>query len=86
MEGRVRQFDDVAEVHLSNSDHDDGHNRCGRLPRHVRRRIMNETRPTIPLDLEVEEIETKWRPGCGTSSTSPRCTCYPGISTGESQD
>jgi hypothetical protein len=35
------------------------------------------------LDLEVEEIETRSRPGCsGSSSTNPRCTC-PVLSTDE---
>lgn len=43
---------------------------------------MNET-PSLPLDLEVEEIETRGRLGCGTSSTSPRCTCYPGVTEAE---
>lgn len=27
------------------------------------------------LDLEVQEVEQFCNPGCGTSSTSPRCTC-----------
>ncbi len=27
------------------------------------------------LDLEVVEVEKKSRPGCNSSSTSPRCTC-----------
>ncbi len=27
------------------------------------------------LDLEVAEVERKARPGCNSSSTSPRCTC-----------
>jgi len=27
------------------------------------------------LDLEVEEIESRTRPGCNSSSTSPLCTC-----------
>ena len=31
------------------------------------------------LDLEVVELERRGRPGCGTSSTSPRCTCWPVI-------
>jgi hypothetical protein len=38
---------------------------------------MSETaiqRPK-PLQLEVKELERKWRAGCCTSSTSPRCTC-----------
>jgi hypothetical protein len=36
-----------------------------------RRLHMNEI-----LDLEVIEIETNAKPGCGnSSSTSPRCTC-----------
>ena len=35
---------------------------------------MDTTRMAA-LDLEVEELERRGRPGCGTSSTSPRCTC-----------
>jgi hypothetical protein len=31
---------------------------------------MNEN-----LDLEVVEVERGSRPGCNSSSTSPRCTC-----------
>jgi len=27
------------------------------------------------LDLTVEEIESRTRPGCNSSSTSPLCTC-----------
>jgi hypothetical protein len=27
------------------------------------------------LELEVVEIERRGKPGCGTSSTHPRCTC-----------
>jgi len=27
------------------------------------------------LDLEVVEVEVNSRPGCNSSSTSPRCTC-----------
>jgi len=30
---------------------------------------------SVSLDLEVEEIEHRTRPGCGSSSTSPHCTC-----------
>jgi len=29
----------------------------------------------IGLDLEVEEIENRTRPGCNSSSTHPLCTC-----------
>jgi hypothetical protein len=29
------------------------------------------------LDLEVVELERRGRPGCGTSTTLPRCTCWP---------
>ena len=43
---------------------------------------MHDT-PEFPLDLEVEEIESSVRPGCGTSTTSPRCTCYPGVTAGD---
>jgi hypothetical protein len=31
--------------------------------------------PEWTLDLEIEELESKARPGCSSSSTSPRCTC-----------
>jgi hypothetical protein len=27
------------------------------------------------LDLEIEDLEAAARPGCNSSSTSPRCTC-----------
>jgi hypothetical protein len=27
------------------------------------------------LDLEVEQIESRTKPGCNSSSTSPLCTC-----------
>jgi hypothetical protein len=30
---------------------------------------------TVPLNLEVQEIELSCRPGCGTSTTSSLCTC-----------
>jgi len=29
----------------------------------------------LPLDLEVREIERRRTPVCGSSSTSPHCTC-----------
>ncbi|HZI92598.1 MAG TPA: hypothetical protein VFE84_00015 [Patescibacteria group bacterium] len=29
----------------------------------------------IGLDLEIEEIEHRTKPGCNSSSTSPLCTC-----------
>jgi hypothetical protein len=37
---------------------------------------MKETpkRP-VSLNLEVEELESRTRPGCNSSSTSPLCTC-----------
>lgn len=35
---------------------------------------MNQ-HPEVTLDLEVQEIERKGRPGCNSSSTSNRCTC-----------
>ena len=34
---------------------------------------MNDS--AFRLDLEIEELETAGRPGCNSSSTSPRCTC-----------
>ena len=36
--------------------------------------LMNN-HPTVMLDLEVQEIERKGKPGCTSSSTSNRCTC-----------
>ena len=31
---------------------------------------------SVPLNLQIEEIENRSRPGCnGSSSTSPLCTC-----------
>jgi hypothetical protein len=31
---------------------------------------------SVPLSLEVEEIENRSKPGCnGSSSTNPLCTC-----------
>jgi hypothetical protein len=45
--------------------------RCGRD------QVMEEMRmKRISLDLEVEEIENRTKPGCqNSSSTSPLCTC-----------
>jgi hypothetical protein len=31
--------------------------------------------PKFSLNLEVKEVERNARPGCNTSTTSPRCTC-----------
>ena len=39
-----------------------------------------ETKPKA-LNLEVEELEIICNPGCGTSTTSPRCTCPISITT-----
>ena len=36
-------------------------------------KIQAKSIPT--LDLEVQEIESYCNPGCGSSSTDPRCTC-----------
>ncbi|HTQ80402.1 MAG TPA: hypothetical protein VMM92_10430 [Thermoanaerobaculia bacterium] len=38
---------------------------------------MNEKSETkvMALQLEIEELEQFCNPGCGTSSTSPHCTC-----------
>ena len=33
-----------------------------------------EKRP-VSLNLEIESIETRTRPGCNSSSTHPLCTC-----------
>jgi len=35
----------------------------------------------ISLDLEVQELEAFCNPGCDTSTTSPRCTCRPRLTT-----
>ncbi len=35
----------------------------------------SQARPTLALDLEVQEIESFCNPGCNTSSTHPACTC-----------
>ena len=44
---------------------------------------MNEKTETKPqaLALEIEVLEQSCNPGCGTSSTSSRCTCPISIST-----
>lgn len=39
-----------------------------------------ETKPQA-LSLEIQELESWCNPGCGTSSTNPRCTCPISIST-----
>jgi hypothetical protein len=39
---------------------------------------MNEN-----LDLEVVEVESNHKPGCNSSSTSPRCTCPVAVSVPE---
>ncbi len=33
------------------------------------------------LSLEIQELEVWCNPGCGSSSTSPRCTCPISVST-----
>jgi hypothetical protein len=33
------------------------------------------------MDLEVEEIENRTKPGCNSSSTSPLCTCPISVTT-----
>ncbi len=44
---------------------------------------MNEKTESKPpaLALEIEVLEQSCNPGCGTSSTSSRCTCPISIST-----
>lgn len=44
---------------------------------------MNEQTQAKPqaLALEIEVLEQSCNPGCGTSSTSSRCTCPISIST-----
>jgi len=39
-----------------------------------------ETKPQA-LSLEIQELEAWCNPGCGSSSTDPRCTCPISIST-----
>lgn len=34
---------------------------------------------TTLLNLEVQELESKSRAGCNSSSTNPRCTCPVGL-------
>ncbi|HEY8019498.1 MAG TPA: hypothetical protein VIH93_00260 [Thermoanaerobaculia bacterium] len=45
---------------------------------------MKDTKTTakpMSLNLEVQELEAWCNPGCGTSSTSPRCTCPISVTT-----
>lgn len=42
--------------------------------------MKSETKPQA-LALEIEVIEQSCNPGCGTSTTSHRCTCPISIST-----
>jgi hypothetical protein len=41
----------------------------------------NPERKPQALSLEVEALEQSCNPGCGTSTTSSRCTCPVSIST-----
>ncbi len=41
---------------------------------------QHDTKPQA-LSLEVQELEVFCNPGCGTSSTSNRCTCPVSVST-----
>ncbi|HYV18770.1 MAG TPA: hypothetical protein VFC25_07055 [Verrucomicrobiae bacterium] len=37
---------------------------------------MAETaKPPVALNLEVEVVESRTKPGCSSSSTHPLCTC-----------
>lgn len=36
----------------------------------------------LRLDLEIEDLEMKCKPGCGSSTTSPLCTCPIILTTG----
>ena len=37
---------------------------------------MAETaKPPVALNLEVETVEARTKPGCSSSSTHPLCTC-----------
>ena len=42
---------------------------------------MNEKTQAKPLALEIEVLEQTCNPGCGTSTTSHKCTCPVSIST-----
>ena len=43
---------------------------------------MTETYKKVrALELEVQPLEAFCNPGCGTSSTSPKCTCPISITT-----
>jgi hypothetical protein len=41
----------------------------------------NTRKKSHGLDLEVHEVEIYCNPGCGSSSTNPRCTCPISLST-----
>ena len=43
--------------------------------------MQEKTAKPMALDLEVETLEVKCRPGCGSSTTSTLCTCPIRIST-----
>jgi hypothetical protein len=36
---------------------------------------MNQKKTQIPLELVVEVVENRGKPGCNSSSTSRLCTC-----------
>ncbi len=38
---------------------------------------------SLPLNLEVREVERRRKPGCSSSSTSPHCTCPVWVQTPE---
>ena len=37
--------------------------------------MAENAKPPVGLNLEVEVVEARTRPGCSSSSTSPLCTC-----------
>jgi len=40
-----------------------------------RQKSPEKALPPTPLSLEVESLEAFCNPGCGTSTTSNKCTC-----------
>jgi hypothetical protein len=84
----LRHVVDRPALHLSELPVDDREPVHGQ-DRELRRRAPHAKRPKgeiqmkdpkttarpVALELEVQEIEAWCNPGCGTSSTDPRCTC-----------
>ncbi len=36
---------------------------------------MNKSKKPVSLNLELETVESRCKPGCGSSTTLPLCTC-----------